>query len=59
MARGTRRWIAPVRKSFPDVKMEIVELIAEGETVVGRIREGWGIEDTPSRERQLGLSPST
>jgi predicted ester cyclase len=93
MAEAARRWIAPFRESFPDVQMEIVELIAEGETVVGRflcsatnlgrwrgepatgrrfervdevyifrvrdgrIAEAWGLEDTRSRERQLGLSP--
>ena len=91
-APGARRWIAPFRESFPDVQMEIVELIAEGEKVVGRFRcsatqlgpwrghaptgrrfervdevyifrvvdgriaEAWGIEDTRSRERQLGLT---
>lgn len=93
MVGAARRWITPFRDSFPDVQMEIVELIAEGETVVGRFRcsatnlgpwrgkpptgrrfervdevyiyrvrdgritEAWGIEDTRSRERQLGLSP--
>ena len=93
MARAARRWITPFRESFPDVEMEIVDLIAEGEKVVGRfrcsatnlgpwrgrpptgrrfervdevyifrVRDGaivgaWGIEDTRSRERQLGLAP--
>jgi len=38
MAAGARRWIEQFRKSFPDVNMEIVELIAEGEKVVGRFR---------------------
>jgi predicted ester cyclase len=93
LAPGARRWIGPFRESFPDVEMEIVELIAEGEKVVGRFRcsatnlgpwrgdpptgrrfervdevyifrvrdgriaEAWGIEDTRSRERQLGLAP--
>ena len=38
MAAGARRWIAPFRESFPDVQMEIVELIAEGQKVVGRFR---------------------
>ena len=38
LARGARRWIEPFRASFPDVKMEIVDLIAEGEKVVGRFR---------------------
>jgi predicted ester cyclase len=92
LAPGARRWIAPFRESFPDVRMEIVELIAEGEKVAGRFRcsatqlgpwrgnaptgrrfervdevyifrvrdgriaEAWGIEDTRSRERQLGLA---
>jgi predicted ester cyclase len=36
LAAGARRWIAPFRASFPDVQMEIVELIAEGDKVVGR-----------------------
>jgi predicted ester cyclase len=75
----------------PDMEMEIVALVAEGDTVVGRfrcsathlgpwrgheptgrrfeavdevyffeLRDGriagaWGLEDTPSRLRQLGL----
>jgi predicted SnoaL-like aldol condensation-catalyzing enzyme len=38
MAAPARRWIAPFRESFPDVEMEIVELIAEGERVAGRFR---------------------
>ena len=36
LAAATRRWIAPFRASFPDVHMEVVELIAEGDRVVGR-----------------------
>jgi predicted ester cyclase len=36
LAGAARRWIAPFRASFPDVHMEIVELIAEGDTVVAR-----------------------
>jgi predicted ester cyclase len=91
MAAAARRWIEPFRESFPDVHMEIVELIAEGEKIVGRFRcsatnlgpwrgnpptgrrfervdevyiyrvrdgriiEAWGLEDSRSRERQLGL----
>ena len=31
-----KEWIAPFRVSFPDVRMEIIELVAEGNTVVGR-----------------------
>jgi predicted ester cyclase len=37
-AQGARRWITPFRRAFPDVHMEIVELIAEGQKVVGRFR---------------------
>ncbi len=38
LATAARRWIAPFQASFPDMRMEIVELIAEGDTVVGRFR---------------------
>jgi predicted ester cyclase len=30
------RWIEPFRQSFPDVHMEIIELVAEAKKVVGR-----------------------
>jgi predicted ester cyclase len=98
MADGVKRWIAPFREAFPDVSMEVVDLIAEGDKVVARflcsgthtgewrghaptgrrferidevyifgVRDGlivnaWGIEDTLTRLRQLGLdgdSPRT
>jgi predicted ester cyclase len=36
LARAAKRWITPFRASFPDVHMELVELIAEGDKVVGR-----------------------
>jgi ketosteroid isomerase-like protein len=36
LAEAAKRWITPFRASFPDVHMELVELIAEGDTVVGR-----------------------
>ena len=36
LVAAARGWIAPFRASFPDVHMEIVELIAEGDKVVGR-----------------------
>jgi predicted ester cyclase len=38
LAAGARRWIAPFRASFPDVHMEVVDLIGEGDKVVGRFR---------------------
>jgi predicted ester cyclase len=36
LAPAAKRWIAPFRLSFPDVQMEVVDLIAEGDKVVGR-----------------------
>ncbi len=36
LAPAANRWITPFRASFPDVHMELVELIAEGDTVVAR-----------------------
>ena len=38
LAPRARRWIAPFLGSFPDAHMDIVELVAEGDTVVGRFR---------------------
>ena len=31
-----REWFGAFRRSFPDVHMDIVEMVAEGDTVVGR-----------------------
>lgn len=36
LAEEAKRWIAPFRVSFPDMHMEVVDLVAEGDTVVGR-----------------------
>jgi predicted ester cyclase len=36
LTRAAKHWIAPFRASFPDIHMEIVDLIAEGDKVVGR-----------------------
>lgn len=36
LAPTARRWVEPFLASFSDVHMRIVELVAEGETVVGR-----------------------
>ena len=33
-----RRWIAPFRDSFPDFQMEVVDVIAEGDKVVGHFK---------------------
>jgi predicted ester cyclase len=35
---AARRWFEPFRRSFPDVTMELVTLVAEGDVVVGRFR---------------------
>jgi predicted ester cyclase len=37
-ARAAKRWVNPFRSAFPDFEMELVELIAEGDTVVARFR---------------------
>ena len=36
LAPAAKRWIAPFRASFPNVRMEVVDLIVEGDKVVGR-----------------------
>ena len=36
LAPSARGWVEPFLASFSDVHMRIVELVAEGETVVGR-----------------------
>jgi hypothetical protein len=38
MADTARQWFGAFRSSFPDVRMEIVELVEEGDRVVGRFR---------------------
>lgn len=38
LAKAARRWIAPFQQSFPDMRMEIVDLIAEDDQVVGRFQ---------------------
>ena len=38
MAPSARDWFGAFRGSFPDVHMELVELVAEGDTVVGRFK---------------------
>ncbi len=38
LAEVARRWVAPFQGAFPDFTMEIVQLIAEGDTVVGHFK---------------------
>ncbi|MDP9368663.1 MAG: ester cyclase, partial [Chloroflexota bacterium] len=38
LAPAAKRWIAPFRSSFPDVHMDVVELIAKDDKVVGRFK---------------------
>jgi predicted ester cyclase len=35
IAAEARRWVGPFLDSFPDFRMEVVEVIAEGDKVVG------------------------
>lgn len=37
-AELARRWISPFQSAFPDFTMEIVELVAENDTVVGHFK---------------------
>jgi predicted ester cyclase len=36
LVADAKAWIAPFRASFPDVHMEVIDLIAENDKVVGR-----------------------
>ena len=38
VAQSARDWIGPFRRSFPDFRMEIVDLIAEGDKVVAHFK---------------------
>ena len=38
LAAAAKGWIEPFLASFPDAHMEVVDLIAEGDKVVGRFR---------------------
>jgi predicted ester cyclase len=38
IAEQARRWIGPFRDSFPDFRMEIRDVIAEGDKVVGHFK---------------------
>jgi hypothetical protein len=38
LADAAKRWIGPFRASFPDFTMEIIDLIAEDDMVVGHFR---------------------
>jgi predicted ester cyclase len=35
IATDARRWVGPFRESFPDFQMELLDVIAEGDKVVG------------------------
>ncbi len=53
LAAVARRWIAPFRASFPDMRMEVVDLIAEDDKVVVR----WTTHVTHQGEF-LGVPPT-
>jgi predicted ester cyclase len=59
-AEVARRWISPFRGAFPDFTMEIVELVEEGDTVVGHFKcsgthlgEWLGVAPTGRRFEQV------
>ena len=37
-AAAARAWVAPFRQAFPDVRMDTIALVGEGDTVVGQFR---------------------
>lgn len=37
-AEAAKRWVRPFQSAFPDFQMEIVDLIAESDTVVGHFK---------------------
>jgi predicted ester cyclase len=38
IVREAERWIGPFRRSFPDFRMEVVDVIADGDKVVGHFK---------------------
>jgi predicted ester cyclase len=55
-ARLARRWISPFQNAFPDFRMEIVDLIAEDDTVVAHFKcsgthEGEWLGEPPTGRR--------
>jgi predicted ester cyclase len=38
IATAAREWVAPFRQAFPDVRMDTVALVGEGDVVVGHFR---------------------
>jgi predicted ester cyclase len=59
-ADAAKRWVQPFQSAFPDFEMEIVELIAEGDTVVAHFKcsgthggEWLGVSATGRRFEQV------
>jgi predicted ester cyclase len=59
LARLARRWISPFENAFPDFRMEIVDLIAEGDTVVAHFKCSGTHEETGSEWRRPGAVSKT
>jgi predicted ester cyclase len=38
VAAAARHWVGPFRESFPDFRMEVVDLVAEGDKVVAHFK---------------------
>ncbi len=57
IAEAARAWVAPFRAAFPDVRMETVALVGEGDTVVGHFRCS-GTQTGPWHGRPAGRPPA-
>jgi predicted ester cyclase len=60
IAEEAQRWIGPFRESFPDFRMDVVDVIAEEEKVAGYFRcsgthEGEWRGHAPTRRRFEGV----
>ncbi len=53
LAPAAKRWIAPFLASFPDTRMAVVDLIAEGD----KVAKLWSFEATHEGEF-LGMAPT-
>ena len=59
MATAAKAWIAPFRASFPDVHMQVVDLVAEGDKVAARfLCSGTQHGDVAGPPGQLGSGSS-
>jgi hypothetical protein len=53
MTGPARQWIGPFREAFPDVAMEIVDLVAEDERVAERFKRSGEWREKPATGRRF------